>query len=170
MTNPIDLLLAAGRQTQPVIRTVTDVDVSGYVSTPGEALSGTACGTVTLSEDLAAARSLTIASATFMVDDGTTYQGSGWVKASTIDAGMVATLELLTGTSQANTTPGAQGTTTSLLANVSSPGSAYQYAQGNVTVPAGHTYARLLLTAATAAGPAIDVSWDDTGLRQVITT
>ena len=106
-----------------------------------------------------------------LLDPGTTYQGSVWVKAAAGDASLTVTLSAVTAPTAAGAAPFGAGATWHTIATVTNPGGAYQLLTGFFTTPAGHGFGRVHLRAAADAAIAapVVVAWDVASLRQRIT-
>jgi hypothetical protein len=141
-------------------------------TTVGESVSGEARLVTTLSPgtDVPLARTYNLAAV--RLDAGIDYQCSTWMKAPASHTSLVAELWVYTAPLESDASPFGTGSTLHTIAAVMNPGAAYQLMTGSFTVPAGHKYARVYLSAvADATIPApVSVSWDVASLRQRITS
>ena len=139
--------------------------------TPGEAVSGDAHLRVTLTGGDDAPDVWAWNRDAALLDPGTTYQGSVWVKAAAGDASLTVTLSAVTAPTAAGAAPFGAGATGHTIATVTNPGGAYQLLTGFFTTPAGHGFGRVYLSCdadSTIAAPVV-VAWDVASLRQRIT-
>ena len=97
------------------------------------------------------------------VDAGVTYKASAWIRRSTGVA--KASLITITGDTPANTELFSGGTSTT-LATVTNPGSAWQLLEGQVLVPAGHDLMRVYVYFEGAIGATTTAWADDVALQQ----
>ena len=141
-------------------------------TTPGEAVNGDARFLVTLKPGDAAPLVRVWTEKAVSVDPGVTYTVSAWVKAPAGDASLSVDAALYTAPTDSGANPFGTGLSIATVATVVNPGAAYQALTGPVTIPAGHKFARLYLSAlADATIPApVTVSWDLPSLRQRITS
>lgn len=102
------------------------------------------------------------------VDPGVTYTASAWLKASNNTSGLVMRLKTYTADTAANCWEFGTGRVSTDLAVITNPGAAYQFVTGNVTVPAGHHFARTVLRTEAPNGAVVVASWDEPSLRQRI--
>ena len=140
-------------------------------TSPGEAVNGDAHARVTLAagDDDPAAQVWNTAAV--LLDEGTAYQCSVWVKAVAGDASLGVSLSVITAPTAVGAQPFGTDSTTHAVATVTAPGGAYQLLTGTVTTPAGHGFAQVHLgaTADAAIAAPVVVAWDLPSLRQRIT-
>lgn len=137
-------------------------------STAGQSLAGTARLVQRLAEGSATFVSSFTADA-MLVDPGTTYRFGAWVKASEVAASLACELRVYTGAT-ASAAIAFGGGSVAVVATVTSPGSAYQQIVGDVTIPAGHSFARAYLRSDANHPTPLTVSWDEAAFQQRITT
>ena len=140
-------------------------------TSPGEAVNGDAHARVTLTagDDAPIAQVWNLGAV--MVDEGTSYQCSAWIKAVAGDASLEVTLYAMTAPNAEDAGPFGMDSTMHTVATVTAPGGAYQLLTGTVAVPAGHGFARVYLraTADAAIAAPVVVAWDLPSFRQRIT-
>lgn len=141
-------------------------------TTVGESVSGEARLLTTLGPGTDAPLARAWNGSAVRLDAGVAYQCSAWMKAPTSHASLLTELWAITAPLEINAGPFGVGLTQHTIATVTNPGGAYQLLTGSFTVPAGHHYARVYMSAsADATIPApVSVSWDVVSLRQRITS
>lgn len=136
--------------------------------TPGESVAGSARS---LHHHPGGADTVatTWTTAALMVDAGKTYRVSVWLKASEVAPTLSCASFVYTAATAAGAEPFAAGVTLAITGTITAPGSAYQLMSGDVTVPAGHGFARVHLRSESDHPTPLTVSWDEAAFQQRIT-